>query len=89
MVITTGTIIYAASLLGAVLLLVGTLFKVHSWYLHQQEQDEKIEANTKELAILCESSLAILDGLEQLGCNSRVTEAKHNIEKHINEKAHN
>lgn len=88
MYITADTIIMAASLLGAAVALLGGLFAVYRWYLKQNKQDEDIAKIKEEQCLLTYGILACLDGLEQLGCNHKVTEAKDKFDKYINKKAH-
>lgn len=88
MVITTGTILSSASLFGAACVLLGAVFKIHSWYLKQEQQDAEIASIKAELEILSKGMLASLDGLEQLGCNHIVPQTRIEFEDHINKKAH-
>ena len=88
MYIDANTIIMAASLLGAVAVLLGGLFSAYKWYLKQNKQDEDIAKIKEEQCLLTYGILACLDGLEQLGCNHKVTEAKGKFDKYINKKAH-
>ena len=97
--ITPGTVIAFAGALAAIITIVGYIFKVHNWFLKQGKQDKEIEAlrakheedmseSKEERQIICFALAACLDGLEQLGCNHTVTEAKAKMNEHLNEKAH-
>lgn len=88
MYIDINTIITAASFLGAAAMLLGVLFSAYRWYLKQNKQDEDIAKIKEEQCLLTFGILACLDGLEQLGCNHKVTEAKNKFDKYINKKAH-
>lgn len=110
MVITTQTIITTAALLTALISIFTIVFKIHNWYLKQEQQDKMIEhlqeqqdkkiehlkdAHNEDVyeikaeqRIICEGLLACLDGLQQLGCNHSVPEAKKTLEKHLNKIAH-
>ncbi|MBR5583056.1 MAG: branched-chain amino acid ABC transporter permease [Lachnospiraceae bacterium] len=99
MVITTQTIITSAAVLTALVSIFTIVFKVHSWYLKQEQQDSKIDRLKDthnedvheikaEQRIICEGLLACLDGLQQLGCNHSVPEAKKSLENHLNKIAH-
>lgn len=99
MVITTQTIITTAALLTALISIFTIVFKIHNWYLKQEQQDKKIDhlkdAHNEDVheikaeqRIICEGLLACLDGLQQLGCNHSVPEAKKTLEKHLNKIAH-
>lgn len=82
------TIITAAAIVSALLLLGGILFKVYRWYLEMQELREEISRIKAEDSILCEGLFACLDGLEQLGANSVVTKTKKKLNDHLNTQAH-
>lgn len=93
------SIITAAGILTSLGVIFGVLFKAHSLYLHQSEQDNHIEALQKkheedaktireEQTLLTYGILACLKGLKEQGCNGPVTEAINRIEKHINIEAH-
>lgn len=88
MVITTETIISAATLLGAVAALIGGMYAVFKWYTRQNKQDEDIKKIKDEQCMLCYSMLACLDGLKQLGANGNVTVAHDKLSKYINKSAH-
>lgn len=99
MVITTETIITSAAVLTALVTLFTMVFKIHNWYIKQENQDKQIdrlrnnhEADVKvlkeEQRIICEGLIACLDGLEQLGCNHSVPKAKSKLENHLNTVAH-
>jgi hypothetical protein len=89
MYITVQTIITAASLLTAVCVIIGALFKIHKWYLKQEQQDIEIKRLKKENALICYGLSACLDGLQQLGANHTVPLAKEKLDKYLNEEAHN
>ena len=85
---TVSTIITIASLLTAVGVIFGAIFKIHKWFLKQEKQDIEIRHLKDEQRIICTGVLACLDGLEQLGCNHSVPRAKEKLEEHINKVAH-
>ena len=82
------TIITAASLLTAVVVIFSAVFAVYRWYLKQNQQDAEIEKMKAEQCLLTYGILACLKGLKEQGCNGPVTEAIDKIEKHINKQAH-
>lgn len=99
MYIDADTIIKAAALVGAVMTIGGIVFGVMKWVLKQGQNDEEltelrntheedVNALREELCILSYASLATLDGLKQLNCNGKVTEAHEKLSKHINKQAH-
>ena len=83
------TIITAASVLTAVCVIAGALFKAHKWYLKQEQQDIEIKRLKKENSLICYALSACLDGLMQLGANHSVPNAKEKLDKYLNQEAHN
>ena len=63
--------------------------------IRREQQDIKtdFEAKVQEIRaeqyILTDCMRAVLDGLHQLKCNGRVTEAIENLADYLNERAHN
>lgn len=88
MYVDMNTIIVAASLLSAVVVIFTAIFAVYRWYLRQNQQDKEIETMKAEQCLLTYGILACLKGLKEQGCNGPVTEAISKIEKHINQQAH-
>lgn len=88
MYIDTNTIITAASVISAVVVIFSAIFAVYRWYLKQNKQDKEIEKMKSEQCLLTYGILACLKGLKEQGCNGPVTEAINKIEKHINQAAH-
>lgn len=58
--------------------------RVQKW----DEYDNQIKQIQSEQCMLTYCMMATLDGLHQLGCNGKVTEAKEKLDKHINQQAH-
>lgn len=52
------------------------------------EYDKQIKAIKEEQCLLTFGMLATLDGLKQLNCNGKVTEARDKIDRHLNKTAH-
>ncbi|MEE0981474.1 MAG: branched-chain amino acid ABC transporter permease [Acutalibacteraceae bacterium] len=77
-----------AEILGAGAVVFGAVFAVHKWVLKQNAQDVEIKALKKEQTVICYGVLAALKGLKEQGCNGPVTEAINEMEKHLNQKAH-
>lgn len=88
MYIETDTIITAASVISALVVIFSAVFAVYRWYLRQRQQDKEIENMKTEQCLLTYGILACLKGLKEQGCNGPVTEAISKIEKHINKQAH-
>lgn len=53
-----------------------------------QKQDADIQKLKEENSLIVYGLSACLDGLQQLGCNHKVTKAKDKIDKYINQQAH-
>ena len=88
MYIDVQTIITAGSLLTAICVILGVLFKIHKWYLKQEQQDVEIRRIKEENALICCGLSACLDGLQQLGANHSVPIAKEKLDKYLNQQAH-
>lgn len=52
------------------------------------DTEAKIQETRAELFILTECMSAVLDGLKQLECNGKVTEAKENLDAYLIKRAH-
>jgi hypothetical protein len=81
-------IITAASLITALGAIFGFVFKVHKWYLRQEQQDKEIQRIKEEDTLICYALSACLDGLQQLGANHTVPIAKDKLDKYLNQQAH-
>ena len=81
-------IITGASLITAIGVILGFVFKVHKWYLKQEKQDEEIKHIKEEDTLICYALSACLDGLQQLGANHTVPVAKDKLDKYLNQQAH-
>lgn len=83
-----GYIITAGSIITALGVIFGFIFKVHKWYLKQEKQDEEIKQIKEEDTLICYALSACLDGLMQLGANHTVPDAKDKLDKYLNKQAH-
>ena len=81
-------IITAASLITALGVILGVVFKVHKWYLKQKQMEKEIKQIKEEDTLICYALSACLDGLQQLGCNHTVPDAKEKLDKFLNQQAH-
>ena len=52
------------------------------------DTEAKIQQTRSELYILTECMAAVLDGLKQLNCNGKVTEAKEDLDAYLIKRAH-
>lgn len=86
--LTWQTVLTAAAIAGAFVALVGYLKKLFGWFNKQEMQDKSIKQIQEEQAILTTGILACLKGLVELGCDGVVKEQIANIERHLNNKAH-
>lgn len=81
-------IITIASLITALGVIIGLILKVHKWYLEQKRLEKEIEQIKEEDALICYALSACLDGLQQLGCNHTVPDAKEKLDTYLNQQAH-
>ncbi len=56
--------------------------------LNHADTEAKIQQTRSELLILTECMSAVLDGLKQLNCNGKVTEAKATLDAYLIKRAH-
>ena len=82
------TFIGLAGGIAAIIALLGYLFKGYDFVKRQKEQDKDIKSIKKEQSLIITSLRACLDGLQQLGANHTVPEAKDKIDQYINDQAH-
>ena len=81
-------IIFVASFVSAVSVIMGLVFSIYRWYLKQNSQDDDILRIKEENTLICFALAACLDGLEQLGANHTVARAKEKLDKYLNQQAH-
>lgn len=88
MTINAQTIITAGAVIAAIIAIMKYYNKVYDLVKHQKEQDNDIKAIKREQTLMVYSMRACLDGLQQLGCNHTVPDAKDRLDKYINQQAH-
>lgn len=88
MYIDSNTVIQMASVFTAVCVLGGGIVTIIKWVERQNAQDKEIKHIKNEQTLIYEGIIAILDGLEQQGCNHTVTETRTKLINHLNERAH-
>ena len=88
MYIDADVIIKAASLLGAIGVLVSAIIAVYKVVDQNKKQTEVIHAMQEEQTLICYGLRACLSGLMEQGCNGPVTEARTQLDKYLNQKAH-
>lgn len=52
------------------------------------DTEKKLQEIKSEQCLMMYALLGALDGLKQLGCNGNVTEARDQLDKHLNKQAH-
>ena len=88
MYVTWQTIVTAASVLTALGVIIGAVLRIHKWYLEQQKLKKEITEIKEEDTLICYALSACLDGLQQLGANHTVPDAKEKLDKFLNKQAH-
>jgi len=81
-------IITGASIITALGIIFGFIFKVYKWCQRQDQQDKEIKQIKEEDTLICYALSACLDGLQQLGANHTVPLAKEKLDKYLNQQAH-
>ena len=84
----TTTILGAAAIVTAITVICAAVVKIVGWYLKQKRQDTEIAHIKSEMTVICFGVRACLDGLKQMGCNGNVSKAKEELDKHLNQAAH-
>lgn len=87
-IVTTETIVRAASLITALGVIGGAIVWCVKFLGRQKAQDKELKELRKENTMICYGILACLKGLKEQGCNGPVSEALNRLEKHLNEAAH-
>ena len=88
MYIDADVIIKAASLIGALGVLVGAIIAVYKVIEQNKKQSAVIHDIQDEQTLICYALKACLSGMKEMGCNGPVTTALDKLEKHLNQKAH-
>lgn len=99
MYVNAQTVLTIGSIAATIGALFGLIFKVHKWYLKQEQQivevsnlrkqhNQDMKRINDENALICYSLFACLDGLQQLGANHTVPVAKDKLDKYLNQRAH-
>lgn len=95
-VINFNTILAIAAVVTALGVIGGALLKAHKALTKFEGTEKRVENIENKIKSFEEEQCmqtyvleAILDGLHQLGCNGKTTEASEKLSKFINKKAHN
>lgn len=83
-----GVIVAIVGGLTAVITLYKYIASSHDRVQKWDEYDEQIKSIKNEQCMMTYCMMATLDGLHQLGCNGKVTEAREKLDKHLNQEAH-
>lgn len=81
-------ILTGASVITALGVIFGVIFKVYKFCLRQEQQEKEIKQIKEEDTLICYALSACLDGLQQLGANHTVPIAKDKLDKYLNQQAH-
>lgn len=89
-------IISIAAVITAIGVVLGAMKKLHDAVNHFEDSEKRIKKVEDAVSAIEEEQCmqtyvleAILDGLHQLGCNGKTSEASEKLNKFINKKAHN
>lgn len=99
MYISTDTVIEISKFIGALGVIGGVVLAIYKVFQTPKEQEKEIKSIREkhekdvnsireELCVVNFALLAVLDGLKQLNCNGKVTEAHNQLSKHLNKQAH-
>lgn len=84
----SGIIVAAWGGYKVILEIIAKINSKHDQIQKWDEYDKQIKAIKEEQCLLTFGMLATLDGLKQLNCNGKVTEARDKIDRHLNKIAH-
>lgn len=88
MYIDAGTIVEAASLLGALGVIVGAVLALHKQYESNKKQSAVIREIQEEQTLICYGLRGALEGLIEQGCDGPCKDALNLLDKHLNKSAH-
>lgn len=74
--------------IGAIISVIRGLNNGHDKVQKWDEYEKDLKAVKEEQCMLTYCMMATLDGLHQLGCNGKVTEARESLDKFMNKQAH-
>lgn len=83
-----GIIVAVVAGIGAIITLYKYITDTHDRVEKWDKQEKEIKSIKDEQCMLTYCMMATLDGLSQLGCNGKVSEARSKLDKYINQKAH-
>ena len=83
-----GTLVALVAGIGAIVALIGYITSAHDKKQKYDSYEEQLQDIKKEQCMLTYCMMATLDGLHQLGCNGKVTQARTDLDKFMNQQAH-
>jgi len=83
-----GVIVAIAAGIAAIVALYKYITYAHDRAMKWDDTEEQIKEIKAEQCMLTYCMMATLDGLHQLGCNGKVTEARSELDKFMNKQAH-
>lgn len=87
-VVNSNTIIGFAAFLTALGVIIGLVINIFRQFNKWNSYDEKIKSIKEEQYLQLETLFAVLDGLHQMGCNGKTTEASQKLDDYLKRKAH-
>jgi len=81
-------IIKAASVVGALSVIVGAIIAVYKILESNKRQSAEINAMKEEQTIICYALQGALQGLIEQGCDGPCKDALNMLQKHLNRTAH-
>lgn len=81
-------VVAIAGFITAALVLLRTVTDRHDREQKWDQCEKDIKQVKEEQCMLTYCMMATLDGLHQLGCNGKVTEARSQLDKFMNKQAH-
>lgn len=85
---TLSTLVLIVAGIGAIIALYNYIVKGHDQVQKWNEYDNDIKQIREEQYILTFCMRGVLDGLHQLNCNGKVTEAKDKLDEYMDKQAH-
>lgn len=83
-----GSIAALVAGIGAILSVVRSINSGHDKMQKWDTYEKDLKSLKEEQCMLTYCMMATLDGLKQLGCNGKVTEARSELDKFMNKQAH-
>ena len=88
MYIDGNTIIQAAAIISALVVIIGGIISIYKIFENNKKQNEVIKSMQEEQTIICYGLKGALQGLIEQGCDGPCKEALNMLDKHLNKSAH-